>query len=179
MRCSAWVCRLWLAVVLWSCVVSRLHCVEVTVHTAHNAAPQDHSQPRPTHPVKTPHAVGHGLILLMMGIMMPETCWGRSLILNIELVASCWFSLFTSSFPSGLSHSGFPTVGLYACLPHVPPISCSLVWLQWQYLAVVSRRSSTRPQPTTAYTPSQNTACSRTRSYSPDDGHNEARNMLR
>jgi len=22
----------------------------------------------------TPHAVGHGLILLMMGIMMPETC---------------------------------------------------------------------------------------------------------
>ena len=42
-----------------------------------------------------PHAVGHGPILLMMGIMMPETCWDRSLIINIELVASCWFSLFT------------------------------------------------------------------------------------
>ena len=27
MRCSAWVCRLWLAVVLWSCVVSCVHCV--------------------------------------------------------------------------------------------------------------------------------------------------------
>jgi len=53
MRCSAWVCRLWLAVVLWSCVVS---------------------QPQPTHPGRTPHPVGHGLILLMMGIMMPETC---------------------------------------------------------------------------------------------------------
>jgi len=26
---------------------------------------------------RTPHAVGHGLILLMMGIMMPETCWDR------------------------------------------------------------------------------------------------------
>ena len=26
MRCSAWVCRLWLAVVLWSCVVSCVHC---------------------------------------------------------------------------------------------------------------------------------------------------------
>jgi len=47
MRCSAWVCRLWLAVVLWSCVVSCVHCV---------------------------HAVGHGLILLIMGIMIPETC---------------------------------------------------------------------------------------------------------
>jgi len=42
-----------------------------------------------------------------------------------------------------------------------------------------SRRSSTRPQPTTAYTPRQSTAWSRTRSNSPDDGHNDARNMLR
>jgi len=37
----------------------------------------------------------------------------------------------------------------------------------------------TRPQPTTACTPRQNTACSWTRSYSPDDGYNDARNMLR
>jgi len=27
----------------------------------------------------------------MMGIMMPETCWDKSLIINIRLVASCWF----------------------------------------------------------------------------------------
>jgi len=33
-----------------------------------------------------------------------------------------------------------------------------------------------QPQPTQ---PVQNTTCSRTRSYSPDDGHNDARNMLR
>jgi len=26
---------------------------------------------------RTPHALGHGLILLMMSIMMPETCWDR------------------------------------------------------------------------------------------------------
>jgi hypothetical protein len=26
-----------------------------------------------------------------MGIMMPETCWDKSLIINIRLVASCWF----------------------------------------------------------------------------------------
>jgi len=31
MRCSAWVCRLWLAAVLWSCVMSCVHCVKVTV----------------------------------------------------------------------------------------------------------------------------------------------------
>jgi len=68
--------------VLWSCVVSRVHCVEVTesnsnlhtVHATHDAAPQDHNHPQPTHPGRTPHAVGHGLTLLMMGIMMPETC---------------------------------------------------------------------------------------------------------
>jgi len=62
-----------------------------TVHADHDAAPQDHSQPQPTHPGRTSHAVGHGLILLTMGMMMPETCWDRSLIINIELVASCWF----------------------------------------------------------------------------------------
>jgi len=69
MRCSAWVCRLWLAVVLWSCVVSCVHFH--TVHTAHDAAPQDHSQ---HNQCRTLYAVGHGLILLMMGIMVPETC---------------------------------------------------------------------------------------------------------
>ena len=31
MRCSAWMCRLWLVVVLWSCVVSCVQCVKVTV----------------------------------------------------------------------------------------------------------------------------------------------------
>ena len=74
-----WLCRLWLAVVLWSCVVSSVHCVESnsnfhTVPAAHDTALQDHSQPQPTPSGRTPHAVGHGLILLMMGIMMPETC---------------------------------------------------------------------------------------------------------
>ena len=37
------------------------------------------------------HAVVHGLVFLMMGIMMPETCWDISLIINIGLVTSCWF----------------------------------------------------------------------------------------
>ena len=50
---------------------------QCTVHPAQDAGPQEHSQPQPTHPGRTPHAVGHGFILLMMGIMIPETCWDR------------------------------------------------------------------------------------------------------
>jgi len=40
---------------------------------------------------RTPYAVIHGLVLLIMDVMMPETFWDRSLIINIWLVASCWF----------------------------------------------------------------------------------------
>jgi len=64
-------------------------------------------------------------------------------------------------------------------------LRCELCALCESYCSTVShsahssRRSSTRPQPTTAYTPRQNTTCSRTPSYSADDGHNDAWNMLR
>jgi len=95
---------------LWSCGAASWAVCTVWMHAAHDAAPQDHSQPQPTHPGRTPHAVGHGLVLLMMGIMMPETCWDRSLIINIESVASCWFFLFT------LSVSCFTYVSELACV---------------------------------------------------------------
>ena len=39
---------------------------------------------------RTPYAAVHALVLLMMGMMVPETC-DKSLIINIRLVASCWF----------------------------------------------------------------------------------------
>jgi len=70
-----------------------------TVRTAHDAAPQDHSQPHSTHPGRTLHAAGHGLILLMMCIMMPETCWDRKFdnrhrISCILLVLSLHLKLF-------------------------------------------------------------------------------------
>jgi len=68
-------------------------CRELCAHSTHGSR-RSSTQPQPTHPGRTPHAVGHGLILLMMGIMMPETCWDGSLIINIQLVASYWFSLF-------------------------------------------------------------------------------------
>jgi len=58
-----------------------------TVHKVH-PAPHNYSQHKQC---RTPYAVIHGLVLLMTGIMMPETCWDTSLILNIGLVASCWF----------------------------------------------------------------------------------------
>ena len=56
-----------------------------TVHTARVAAPHNDSQCR------TPYAAVHTLVLQMMGIMMPETCCDRSLIIIIRLVAPCWF----------------------------------------------------------------------------------------
>jgi len=42
-----------------------------TVHTAYDPAPHNHSQ---HNQCRTPYAVTHGLFLLMMGIMLPETC---------------------------------------------------------------------------------------------------------
>ena len=69
-----------LVVVVWSWV----H----TMHTSYDPAPHNHNQ---HNQCRTPYAVIHCLVLLVMGIMMPETCWDRSLIINMELVASCWF----------------------------------------------------------------------------------------
>ena len=102
-----WLYWLQLSVVVSSCVVSCVHWVKVTVrlfesksklhtvHTAYDPAPHNHNQ---HNQCRTPHAVVHGLVLLMMGIMMPETCWDRSLIINIGLVASCWFLSLHPSF---------------------------------------------------------------------------------
>ena len=39
----------------------------------------------------------------MMGIKMPETCCDRSLIMNIGLVASCWFISLHLTFHDSLS----------------------------------------------------------------------------
>jgi len=110
----------WAVCTVWKLLLdnSNFH----TVHTAHSAAPQDHSQPQPTHPGRTPHAVGHDFILLMMGIMMPKTCWDRKfdnkhqiscilLVLSLHLMwYYCW-NIKEDSYP--------------------PPISEYLVFIQW------------------------------------------------
>jgi len=60
-----------------------------TVHTTWDTSPHNHSQ---HNQCRTPYAVTHSLVLLMMCIMVPKTCWGRSLIIkNMWLFASCWF----------------------------------------------------------------------------------------
>ena len=59
-----------------------------TVHTACAPAPHNHIH---HYQCRTPYATVHTLVLLMMGIMMSETCCDKSLIINIRLVASCWF----------------------------------------------------------------------------------------
>jgi len=92
-----WVCRLWVGCglvelrrelrALCECESkSNFHTTQLHKTTANHSL---HTQ------CITPHAVEHGLILLMMGIMMPETCQDRRLMINIELVASCWFPSFT------------------------------------------------------------------------------------
>ena len=78
---------------LWLCGAgTRAVCtVKVTVRTVTftlHTAPHNHSH---HNQCRTPYAAVHTLVLLMIGIMMPETCWDKSLIINIRLVASCWF----------------------------------------------------------------------------------------
>ena len=68
------------------CALWRL-LFDFTVHTARVPAPHNHSH---HNQCRIPYAAVHTLVL-MVGIMMPETCWDKSLIINIGLVASCWF----------------------------------------------------------------------------------------
>ena len=117
-----------LVVVVWSWVVRCVHCVKVTVRTVTftqctQLTTQLHTTTAST--TRTPYAVTHGLVLLMMGIIMPETCWDRSLIINIGLVASCWFLslcpifiLFTVKISSPLTTMvGLDRAGLWLGLP--------------------------------------------------------------
>ena len=48
--------------------------VTFTVHTARCPAPHNHSHHKQC---RTPYAIVHTLVLLMMGMMMPETCWDK------------------------------------------------------------------------------------------------------
>jgi len=64
-----------------------------TVHTARIPAPHNHSQ---HNQCRTPYAVERRLVLLMTGIMMPETCWDRSLIINDQI---SWILLVSLSPP--------------------------------------------------------------------------------
>ena len=90
-----WLCWLWLCVELGRklCALCERYCSNSNVHTVHTA-PHNHSQHN-RH--RTSYAVTHSLVLLTMGIMMPETCRDRSLIINIGLFASWFISLHSSN----------------------------------------------------------------------------------
>jgi len=60
--------------------------------TPYKAAPQNRYQPHPAEAAQHNTCSNLRLVLLKMGIMMPETCW--EIVKNKHLtVASCWFSL--------------------------------------------------------------------------------------
>jgi len=90
--CSALVV---LAVVVWSWVIIFAHN-----HSQHNQC-------------RTPYAVIHGFVLLMIGIMMPEIYRDGSLIINIRLVASCWFLSLHPTFHDAQSQE--PKTCLLRC----------------------------------------------------------------
>ena len=70
-------------------------------------APHNHSH---HYQCRTPYAAVHTIVLLLMGIIMPEICWD-SLIINIRLVASCWFlSLHPTFMMHG--HKSLKLIGL-------------------------------------------------------------------
>ena len=105
---SLWLCGAasWVVCTVWRLLFDFTQCTQFTtqLHTT-TANDNQHNQCR------TPYAVVHGLILLMMGIMMPETCWDRSLITNIGLGASCWFLSFHPTFVM----NGHKNLKLHSC----------------------------------------------------------------
>ena len=108
-----------------------------TVHTAHVPAPHNHSQ---HNQCRTPYEVVHSLVLLKMGIKMPKTCWGRSLIINIRLVASCWF---LCPHPMFMMH-GHKSL---KCRMKIA-LRVSAVALFWGFYFTLSDRGCTSRQPT-------------------------------
>jgi len=82
-----WFCWMWLVAVVGRCVVGCEHCEGYCSTASHNRY-----QPHPAEPAQHTTCSNTCLVLLKMGIIMPETCWES--IHNKHLtVASCWFSL--------------------------------------------------------------------------------------
>jgi hypothetical protein len=59
-----------------------------TVHTVSSPAPLDFKR---QYQCWTLYAVIHYIVLLMMGILMPESCWPKKHRINVICVASSWF----------------------------------------------------------------------------------------
>ena len=79
---------------LWG--ASTVKVTVLSVLAPYNAAPHNRYQPHPAEPVQHTTCSNTRLVLLKMGIMMPETCW-ESVDNKHLTVASCWFSLSLQS----------------------------------------------------------------------------------
>ena len=75
-----------------------------TVLAPYNAAPHNRYQPQPAEPVQHTTCSNTRLVLLKMGIMMPETCW-ESIDNKHLTVASCWFSVSLHEICKGHSRT--------------------------------------------------------------------------
>jgi len=83
---------------VWHILICKvLFTVTFTVLVPCNAAPHNRYQPHPAEAAQHNTCSNIRLVLLKMGIMMPETCW--EIVKNKHLtVASCWFSLSLHNF---------------------------------------------------------------------------------
>jgi len=74
-----------------------IRTVTFTVLAPYNTAPHNRYQPHPAEPAQHTTCSNRRLVLLKMGIVMPETCW-ESVDNKHLTVASCWFSLSLHNF---------------------------------------------------------------------------------
>jgi len=83
---------------------------------------------------RTPYAVIHGLVLLMMGIMMPEICWDGRLIINIGFVATFWFISLHPTFHDARSQEPKTWFSLF------PPskLRCCTSYAAWSFLILIT-----------------------------------------
>ena len=70
-----WFCWMWLVAVVGRCVVGCEHHGGYCLTQCYNAAPHNRYQPHPAEPAQHTTCSNTRLVLLKMGIMMPETCW--------------------------------------------------------------------------------------------------------
>jgi len=87
---------------------------DFTVLAPYNAAPHNPYQPHAAEPTQHTTCSNTRLVLLKMGIMMPETCW-ESVDNKHLTVASCWFSLSLHNFLTMHGHRNLKIKNIYVC----------------------------------------------------------------
>ena len=105
-----------------ACGVLRWFCwmwlVTFTVLAPYNAAPHNRYQPHPAEPAQYTTCSNIRIVLLKMGIVMPETCW--EIVENKHVtVASCWFSLLLHNLLTMHGHRNLKNLFLLQQYAHL------------------------------------------------------------